>query len=202
MQQVEDRRVIEATLARRQADDFRSAEPLAGLRPRGVADEERRRGPVAEEAQARRQPAPRIDHHPQGIGPRYEPRGQPRVVGEDGVRADHDRIAQGAEAMHVDDVFVAGDEEGLAAAGRDEPVEALREMADRERAIAGGAERQIEGNHRIRCRRCQHRFGAARAHGREQQRPHHIDLRHQPSIEPVRGTPLLESAACPRSSRH
>ena len=57
-------------------------------------------------------------------------RGQLRIVGRNGAGADHDRVAQRAHPVEVQDVFLAGHVLRLAGVGRDEPVEALTEMAD------------------------------------------------------------------------
>ena len=59
---------------------------------------------------------------------------QLRVVGCDRAGADDDRVAQRTHAVHVQEVLGAGDVLRFAGVGRDEAVEALPEMADRDRA--------------------------------------------------------------------
>ena len=60
-------------------------------------------------------------------------RGQQRIVGRHRTGTHQDRVAQGTQPVHVDDVVAARD--GLRVAGRrgDEAVEALAEVANRQR---------------------------------------------------------------------
>jgi hypothetical protein len=67
------------------------------------------------------------------------PRGQLGVVRGDRAGADDHRVAQGAHAVQVLDVFLARDVLRFARVCGDEPVEALAEVTDRHRPRDGRA---------------------------------------------------------------
>ena len=72
-------------------------------------------------------------------------RGQLRIVGRNRAGADDDRVAERAHAVKVQDVLFAGHVLRLAGVRGDESVEALAEMADRDRVGVGrAADRQVE----------------------------------------------------------
>ena len=92
-----------------------------------------------------------IDHHSQRAAAGHQPRGQLRIVDRHRARADHDGVAEGAQAVHVAEVLLAGHPARVAGVGRDEPVHALTEMSDRDRVRTGSAaDRQVEIDHRAR----------------------------------------------------
>jgi hypothetical protein len=73
-----------------------------------------------------------------------------RVIGRDGARADDHRIGQRAHPVQVQDVFVTSYELRLARMRRDEAVEALAQMTDRDRLDRGpAAKRQIQIHERV-----------------------------------------------------
>ena len=78
-------------------------------------------------------------------------RRQLRIIRGDRSGADDDRVRQRAHAMQVQDVFLSGDELRVAGVRGDETVEALAEMADRDRVLLrGAADRQIQVDQRVR----------------------------------------------------
>jgi len=118
---------------------------LARRHPRSRADVQRRDRPIGEDTKGRRQPSSRIDHDPERVRSGDTARRELGIVGRHGAGADDDRVAQGTHAVHVHDVVAAGDELRVARRRRDEPVEALAEMADREGTHERrAADRQIE----------------------------------------------------------
>ena len=71
------------------------------------------------------------------------------IVGRHRAGADHDRIAESAHAMEMEDVLLAGHVLRLAGMRRDEAVEALSEVPDRHRVgDRGAADRKVEIDHR------------------------------------------------------
>src|SRR6185436_11374569 len=79
------------------------------------------------------------------------PRGQLRIVGRNRAGADHDRVAKRAHAVQVADVLLAGHVLRLTGMRGDETVEALAEVADRDRPRdRGAADWQIEIDQRMR----------------------------------------------------
>ncbi len=105
---------------------------------------QRVRGVVVEHAIVILEPPHRIEHDAQRARPGHEPRRQLRVVGRDGSRADDDRVAQRAHAVQVQDVLSAGHILRFARVRRDEAVEALSEMPDRDRRRVADGEIEIE----------------------------------------------------------
>lgn len=64
------------------------------------------------------------------VGTGNEPRGELRIVGRDRAGADHDRVAQRAQPVHVEHVLLAGDPPRFAGVRGDEAVEAHAKVAD------------------------------------------------------------------------
>ena len=108
-------------------------------RQRSRADIQRLRGVVAEDAMVAAKPPCRVEDHAQRVGTGDQARGELRIVGRDGSGADDDGVAQRAQAMQVEDVFLAGDPARFTGVGRDEAVEALAQVADGDRPAPGGA---------------------------------------------------------------
>ena len=95
------------------------------------------------------EPAHRIEHDAQRARPGDVARRQLRIVRGDRAGADDDRVAQRAHPVQVQDVFLAGDELRIAGVRGDEAVQALAEVADRDRAgRRGAADRQIQVDQR------------------------------------------------------
>ena len=118
---------------------------LTRRHPGARADVQRRGGAIREDAEGRRQPPPRIEHDSQRICSGHVTGGEQRIVGSHGPGADEHRVAQGAQPVHVDDVVAAGDGLRIARWRRNESVEALAEVAHRQRT--GGrraADRKVQ----------------------------------------------------------
>ncbi len=124
----------------------RAAEvPLPGRGRRTGNHIQRRRGVVAEDTVMLFEPARRIEDDAQRARAGDVTGRELRVVGGDRAGADDHGITQRTHAVHVQEILGTGDVLRLAGVGRDEPVEALAEMADRDRPGAGGAaDRQIQ----------------------------------------------------------
>ena len=79
--------------------------------------------------------APRgIEDDAQRVRPFHEPRRQLRVVGGNRAGADDDGVAERTQPVHMAHVLLAGHPARLSRVRGDEPVEALAEMTDRQRA--------------------------------------------------------------------
>ena len=116
--------------------------------PGTLADVQRRSGAIREYAEGRRQPPARVEDDAERIRPRHVARGEQWIVGRHGPGANEHRVAQGAQPVHVHDVVVAGDGLRIARGGCDEPVEALAEMAHRQRTGGrGAADRKVQAQH-------------------------------------------------------
>ena len=88
---------------------------------------------VVEDAIVVGEPPRRIEDDAQRARPAHVPRRELRIVGRDRAGADDDRVAQRAHAVQVQDVLLAGDVLRFAGVRGDEAVEALAEVADRDR---------------------------------------------------------------------
>jgi GTP cyclohydrolase II len=126
----------------------RHGEHLGGaLRPIRVAraaGEHGRRGAVGEHPVAAVEAVVRVEHHADGVRARHEPGGKLRIVGRDGTGADHDRVAQGAHAVQVQQVAAAVDVARIARAGGDEAVETLPEVRHRQWRTGRRAQRAVK----------------------------------------------------------
>ena len=78
------------------------------------------------------QPPAGVEDDPERVGASHVARGQLRVVGRDGAGADDHDVAERAHAVQVEDVLGASHKLRLARVHRDETVEALAQVADRQ----------------------------------------------------------------------
>ena len=135
---VQDFRRVQTGSKARQTDDFRVAEPLAGLRQILRAQQQGRGGSIVEYAVAALQPAVGIDHHPYRIVAGAMAHGQFGIVVPDRAGADQDRIGQSPHAVVMQDILRPRNPLGSAAQRGDAPVQALAQMGDGI-AAAGGS---------------------------------------------------------------
>jgi hypothetical protein len=105
---------------------------------------------VVEHAMMVPEPAIGIEDDAQRIRTRDETRGQLWIVGGHRARSDDHGVAERAQTMEMQDVFLAGDPARFACMRRDEPVEALTEVANGDGpGLSRAANRQIEIDHRV-----------------------------------------------------
>jgi hypothetical protein len=98
------------------------------------------------------EPAAGIENHSERVGAGYQPRRELRIVRRYRTGADDDDVAQRSHAMQVQDVLVARDELRLTSRHGDEPVQALAQVADRDRSRRRcAADRQIQIEQRAGC---------------------------------------------------
>lgn len=122
----------------------------AGSARRGVLAHhpERRRGPVGEHLAPGGHPAARIEDDPHRVGARAGADGEPGVVGDGRARTDDHRVGQCPQPVQMGAVLLAGDEVGVAGTGRDETVQGLAELCERD-LRTGETERQIAVGERL-----------------------------------------------------
>ena len=152
--------------SRVEAEDRSAAEMrFAGGDERPRAGVHSRRVGVVEDPVFAAQPPAGVEDDAQRVGAGHVARGQLRVVGRHGAGADDHDVAERAHAMQVEDVLGAGHKLRLARVHRDETVEALAQVADRDRPRrrraadrqvqveqTAGADRQAAGRRASRCR--------------------------------------------------
>ncbi len=139
---------IDAVGRSRNAEDPRRADPhFARPQQFGRAHVQRLGVVVVEHPMVLAQTPAGIEHDPYRIRPRHQPRRQLRIVDRHRSRSNDDRMRQRTEAVHMEDVFRAGDPLRFTGVGGDETVEALAQMTERQRPRGGSAaegEIQIE----------------------------------------------------------
>lgn len=104
-----------------------------------------RRGAIAaQQCQVVGNPATRIEHHPCRIAAANVAHGQLRVIGAGGTRADDYGIDQGAQAMQVNQTFMAIDVVGMSALRGDAAIHALPQLGHYPRRPTGQRGQAIE----------------------------------------------------------
>lgn len=99
------------------------------LRPYASPHDMQRRGAIAvQQRQVAGNTAAGIQHHPCRVSAANVAHGQLRVVGAGGTRADHHGIDQGAQAVQVNQTFMAIDVVGVAALCGDAAIHALPQL--------------------------------------------------------------------------
>jgi hypothetical protein len=84
----------------------------------------------------------RIENDPHRVGAGAGAYRQLGVVRDSGARPDDDRVGEGTQAVQMAAVLLAGDVVGVAGTGRDETVQALPQLRERD-VRTGQAQRQI-----------------------------------------------------------
>lgn len=111
-----------------------------------------RRCPVGEHPAPQRHAAMRIEDDAHRVGPRTGADRQSGIVRNGGAGPDDHRVGERAQPMQVLAVLLAGDVVGVARTARDETVQTLPQLSERE-AGAGQAQRQIAVGQRLRLER-------------------------------------------------
>ena len=88
-----------------------------------------RRGTVTQQRQVIRDTAAWVQHHPRRVSTAYVSHGQLRIIGAGGTRAHDHRVDQGAQAVQVNQTFMAIDVMGVAAFRRDATIKALAQLS-------------------------------------------------------------------------
>ena len=89
-----------------------------------------RRGTFAQQRQVIGDTAAWVQHHPRRVSAANVSHGQLRIIGAGGARAHDHRVDQGAQAVQVNQTFMAVDVMGVAAFRRDATIKALAQLRD------------------------------------------------------------------------
>ncbi|NJP99586.1 hypothetical protein HCK00_03270 [Streptomyces sp. PLAI1-29] len=126
-----------ALLPRAAAVPGRADHPQGGCRP------------VGEHPQPGAYPAVRVEDDAHRVGAGAGADGQPGVVRRGRAGADEDRVGERAHPVQMGPVLLTGDIVGVAGTARDEPVEALPELGERQ-PWTGQAQRQVAAGQLLR----------------------------------------------------
>lgn len=104
---------------------------------------------VHEHVPAGRNSATRVEHHSNRTLASAGSYGQPRVIGQDSVRADHHRVGERTQPMEMFPVLRTSDVHGVPGTRRDAAIQALPQLGERA-ALPGQAQWYIQFRQPIR----------------------------------------------------